>query len=72
MIEDPSPNAARHHTLSLLIEVPTYGKPTDDTKTAQAIKSILQTGLHARIKVYLADENGDLTEVADRDWRKVV
>lgn len=68
---DPSPNAPSHHELTVLVTIPTYGKPSDDMKTAQAVKAMLQTGVHSRAKVELIDDKG-FVEVADREYRKVV
>lgn len=72
IVTDPNPNAARVHDLDLIVTIPQlYGKPSDDMKTAQSIKAILQTGLHSRLRVELITEEGDTVEVFDRDWAVV-
>lgn len=69
---DPNRDAATHHDVTLCIDVPTFGKPSDDLKAAQGIKAILQTGLHSRVRVEYVDKEGDIVEVADRDWKVIV
>lgn len=73
LTKDPNPNAPRHHDVVLVVTVPTYGKPSDDMKTAQAIKESLRTGVHSRTKVEIIDEDkgGGLVEVEDREYRRV-
>jgi hypothetical protein len=71
LVEDPNPNAPRQHVLGLIIEVPVYGKPTDDLKTAQAIKAMLQTGVHSRVVVSMMNEEGVMVEVENRKWRAI-
>lgn len=62
---DPNPNAARTHTVRLEIEIPVYGKPTDDLKLARSLKAMILVGVHSRAIVRLVDDNGTV-EVPER------
>lgn len=59
----------RHHDIELVITYPTFGKPSDDMKTAESIKAILQTSLHSRVTVGLCRENG-VVVVGDRQYER--
>lgn len=62
---DPNPDAARHHLVRLEIEIPVYGKPTDDLKLARSLKAMILVGVHSRAIVRLRNDNGTV-EVPER------
>jgi hypothetical protein len=68
---DPNPDAAIRHEVSVVIDYPTFGRPSDDIKVAQSIKNILKTGLHSQVTVTLVDQEGNLTPIPDRDWSSI-
>lgn len=68
---DPSPNAPRHHVIRLYMEIPTYGKPSDDMKTAQGLKSTMRVGVHSRATIKLVDAAGEHVEVPDREFQPI-